>query len=113
MADTDTEETTEDTEEEIISDSLVQTACGWLRISTGLRDDEIRQTAEACLTDLYNSGLSEDAIDTDDAVIQQAIKLYLKAQLGYDADAERFAEAYRNLRDSLALSGDYNGDNDG
>ncbi len=86
---------------------LVEAARGWLRIGTRSRDDEIRQTIQACLIDLHNGGVAR--APEDDPVIQQAIKLYLKAQFGYDAEAERFAESYEFLKGSLALSGEYNG----
>lgn len=96
-----------------ISDELVASARGWLRISITSRDEEIRQTLQACLIDLQNGGVVR--ISLDDAMIQQAMKLYLKSQFGYDADAERFSQAYEHLKFSLALSGDYNteGDDDG
>ena len=89
-----------------ITDAMVTSAKTWLRISTASADDEIRQTMEACLIDLKNGGVV--VIDTDDSVIQQAMKLYLKSQFGYDAGAERFSQSYEFLKRSLALSGDYN-----
>lgn len=89
-----------------ISDELVASARGWLRIVTTSRDEEIRQTIAACLVDLKNGGVVN--IDTSDQLIQQAVKLYLKSQFGYDAAAERFSAAYEHLKFSLALSGDYN-----
>lgn len=90
-----------------ISDDLVTLARGWLRIGITTRDDEIRQTMKACLIDLHNGGVENT--DTEDAAIQQAMKLYLKAQFGYDEDAERFGKAYEFFKWSLELSGDYNG----
>lgn len=97
----------------VIPYKLVATARGWLRIGITSRDDEIRQVMQACLIDLQNGGVVQ--ISLDDAAIQQAMKLYLKAQFGYDADAERFSQAYEYLKFSLALSGDYNteADDDG
>lgn len=93
-----------------ISSELIESARGWLRITTESRDEEIGQVMEACLIDLKNSGVS--VIDTTDAAIQQAMKLYLKSQFGYDANAERFGKAYEFLKYSLALSGDYNTEED-
>lgn len=89
-----------------ITDELVESAKGWLRITTDKRDDEIRQTMEACLIDLSNGGVK--VIDLHDSAIQQAVKLYLKAQFGYDLEAEKFGKAYEFLKAGLALSGDYN-----
>lgn len=89
-----------------ISNELITSARGWLRIATTSRDDEIRQVMEACLIDLSIGGVA--VIDTEDPAIQQAIKLYLKSQFGYDAKAEKFGQAYEHLKAALALCGDYN-----
>ena len=89
-----------------ITNEIVDSARAWLRISTNQRDDEIKQVMEACLIDLKNGGVAK--IDTEDSAIRQCLKLFLKSQFGYDADAERFAKAYEFLKCSLALSGDYN-----
>ena len=89
-----------------ISNELITSARGWLRTATTLRDDEIRQVMEACLIDLSIGGVA--VIDVEDQAIQQAIKLYLKSQFGYDAKAEKFGQAYEHLKAALALCGDYN-----
>lgn len=86
---------------------LVASAKGWLRIATNSRDDEIRQVCEACLIDLKNGGVAKRNY-SEDSAIQQAIKLYLKSQFGYDQEAEKFDKAYEHLKAALALSGDYN-----
>lgn len=88
-----------------ISDELVASARNWLRIGISSRDDEIRQTIAACLIDLSNAGVRNK--DPSDPLIQQSIKLYLKSQFGYDAEADKFSEAYEYLKRALALSGDY------
>lgn len=90
---------------------IIESSREWLRIATVSRDEEIRQVAMACLIDLYNGGVSK--ISLEDAAVQQAIKLYLKAQFGYDTDAVRFGEAYEHLKKALALSGEYNEVKDG
>lgn len=89
-----------------ITEEFISSARGWLRINTTSRDDEIRQTVQACLIDLSNGGVA--VIDLEDAAIMQAVKLYLKSQFGYDRDAEKFGRAYEHLKAALALSGDYN-----
>lgn len=89
-----------------ISYELVTAARGWLRIGITSRDDEIRQVISACLIDLSNAGVAN--LDTTDPLIQQAMKLYLKSQFGYDEEAGRFGQAYEFLKCSLALSSDYN-----
>ena len=91
---------------------LVVEARLWIRKSSDIFDDEIVQTMNSCLLDLKNAGVQK--LDTDDALIKQALKLYLKAQFGYEEDSEKFAGSYEHLKSSLSLSGDYNGrDNDG
>lgn len=91
---------------------LVVEARLWIRKSSDIFDDEIVQTMDSCLLDLKNAGVQK--VDTDDALIKQALKLYLKAQFGYEEDSEKFARSYEHLKSSLSLSGDYNGrDNDG
>lgn len=87
-----------------ISAELINSAKGWLRI--GSRDEEIRQVMEACLMDLLIGGVAK--VDPEDPLIQQALKLYLKSQFGYDSNAETFARAYEHLKAALALCGDYN-----
>lgn len=89
-----------------ISDALVASAKTWLRITSSTVEDEIKQVMEACLIDLKNAGVV--TIDSDDAMIKQALKLYLKSQFGYDPEADRFGQSYEFLKISLALSGDYN-----
>lgn len=86
-----------------INDSFIDSARTWLRISTRSRDDEIRQTILACLIDLGNGGVDDP--DLDSPLVQQAVKLYLKAQFGYDSDAEKFSRSYEFLKASMALSG--------
>lgn len=78
----------------------------WLRISSDKMDDELEQTIDACKLDLSNSGVKN--LDSADPLIQQAVKLYCKAQFGYDDSAGKFAEAYEHLKAALSLSGDYN-----
>lgn len=89
-----------------ITNEFIASARAWLRIATDSRDDEIKQVAEACLIDLSNGGVKK--IDIEDAVIQQAVKLYLKSQFGYDMNAIKFEASYEHLKAALALSGDYN-----
>jgi len=89
-----------------ITSELISSARSWLRIATQSRDEEIEQVLEACSIDLSMAGVKH--IDFEDAGIQQAMKLYLKSQFGYDSKAEQFANAYEHLKKALALCGDYN-----
>lgn len=78
----------------------------WLRISTDAMDEEIGQTMDACLLDLHNAGVNAPQMTSP--LVQQAVKLYCKAQFGYDDDSEKFSRAYEYLKNALALSGDFN-----
>lgn len=83
----------------------------WLRITTTKTDDEILQSMAACLRDLENGGVLN--LDTDDALVREAMKLFLRARFGYNDDAEKFDSAYASLKASLAVSGRYGrGDQD-
>lgn len=78
----------------------------WLRITSVSLDDEINQTILACVVDLKNAGVKK--VELDNPLIQQATKLYCKAQFGYDDTSGKFAKSYELLKQSLSLSGEYN-----
>lgn len=85
---------------------LINQARTWLRITTDALDAELGQTLDAGVLDLQNAGVKDP--DLTDPLVQQALKLYCKAQFGYDKDAEKFARSYEYLKCAMALSGDYN-----
>ena len=70
-------------------------------------EGEITDLAEACRMDLQIRGGVYVSEDFSDPLEKQALKLYCKANYGYDADSEKFRAAYEALRDSMALSGEY------
>ena len=70
-------------------------------------DEEITDLIEACKIDLSLSGVKR--IKDTDPLIQQAIKLYCKANFGLDnKDSEKYQKSYDMLKISLSLCGDYN-----
>lgn len=78
-----------------------------LRIKNTKFDDEIEDLINACKVDLSLSGVKK--IDAEDVLIQQAIKLYCKANFGLDnKDSEKYRNSYQALKVSLSLCGDYN-----
>ena len=78
-----------------------------LRIKSSAFDDEIKDLIEAAKTDLFISGIK--TINENDALIQQAIKIYCKANFGLDnKDSEKYQKSYDMLKQHLALCGDYN-----
>lgn len=80
-----------------------------LRISGSDLDTEIQDLIDAAKGDLKISGIIESKIIETDPLIIQAIKVYCKANFGYDnPEAERFQKSYDLLKMSLSLAGDYN-----
>ena len=78
-----------------------------LRIKSNKLDEEITDLIEACKIDLGLSGVKR--IKDTDPLIQQAIKLYCKANFGLDnKDSEKYQKSYEMLKISLSLCGDYN-----
>lgn len=78
-----------------------------LRIKNNKLDNEIEDLIVACKIDLSVGGVRK--IDDIDPLIQQAIKLYCKANFGLDnKDSEKYQRSYDMLKTSLALCGDYN-----
>lgn len=88
-----------------IAQMLLPEAKLWIRRSTASLDSEVEQTVAACLMDLAVVGVKN--IDADDPLIQQAAKLYLKANFGYDDNAERWQLFYDRLKAFLSSSSDY------
>lgn len=78
-----------------------------LRIKTNKLDDEISDLIKSAKVDLSISGVKK--IDEEDPLIQQAIKVYCKANFGLDnKDSEKYQKSYDLLKQSLSLCGDYN-----
>ncbi len=80
-----------------------------LRISSNKLDSEINDLIEAAKLDLKTSGIKK--IDETDPLIQQAIKTYCKSNFGLEnKNSEKFQAIYENIKNHLALCGDYNGE---
>lgn len=79
-----------------------------LRVSNAAHDTEITDLINAAKKDLQITGLEEDVILDNDALIKRAIITYCKAYFGYDnKDSDKFIQAYESLKMHLVLSGDY------
>lgn len=92
-------------EVKLLAQVLLPEAKLWLRRSTDSLDREVEQTVAACLMDLSVVGVKN--IDAEDPLIQQAAKMYLKANFGYDDHAERWQLFYDNLKRFLSSSSAY------
>jgi hypothetical protein len=79
-----------------------------LRITSSAYNTEIEDLILSAKLDLGLSGVTDEAIDTTDALVKRAIILYCKANFGYNnADADRFQQSYDMLKAHLTLSADY------
>lgn len=79
----------------------------WLRIRSDNTafDAELQGLIDAAKQDLRRRGVK--AADND-PLIKQAVKMYCKANFGYDgSNADKFQKSYESLAVSLSLSGEY------
>ena len=74
-----------------------------MRISHESLDDEIQRNMDACKLAAKLAGVYL----TEDALSEKAYELYNKWQFDYLGKGVQFEEAYRKLKDAMALSGDY------
>lgn len=77
-----------------------------LRIGNDSINSDIQEHIDACKLDLKRVGVKK--IEDTDALIIQAMKLYVKWHLNFEDEADRYQNAYEMLRNSLAMCGDYN-----
>lgn len=83
---------------------LVLKAKKWLRIVSDSFDEEIEQTINACISDLRNAGVKEYALDLNDSLVQQAVKLYLKYEFGSNDKAEMYNSMYEHLKNAISIA---------
>lgn len=88
-----------------LAEKLLPDARKWIRKSASNLDAEIQQTVAACMLDLKNAGIV--VFRDGDPLLQQAAKLYLKAQFGFNEDSAKWEIAYEHLKAALSLSSDY------
>lgn len=68
--------------------------------------EEINDCIAACKADMKNDGVK--VIKETDGLIIRAIKLYCKAEFGFNNAAEQFRKSYDALKMRLSLSEEYN-----
>lgn len=82
-----------------------------LRISHTALDDDVRDTIDACLTDLRVGGVYEDKLDISkalDPLVLNAVKLYCKKEYTDDpVNAARYQEGYDALKARLMVAEGY------
>ena len=79
-----------------------------LRITHDALDDDLMDTAVACLTDLGVCGVRNPGEQEMDPLILTAVKLYCRADYTEDPDkAARYRECYDTLKSCLMMSTGY------
>ena len=76
-----------------------------VRITNGRLDQEVQDTMDAALLDLGTAGVR----GVQDALIDMAVKQYLRWQFNYMGKAEQYQKAYADLKSALSLIPEYNG----
>lgn len=78
-----------------------------LGISHTKKEAEIQTAIKAAKQRMRMIGVK--VVDETDALTSEAIKLYAKGKYNYQGEGERYTEAFEDLANAMALSGDYNG----
>lgn len=76
-----------------------------VRITNSRLDQEVQDTMDAALLDLGTAGVR----GVQDALIDMAVKQYLRWQFNYMGKAEQYQKAYADLKSALSLIPEYNG----
>lgn len=79
-----------------------------IRTSSKNKDitEEIEDCIAACKKDLQDVGVKR--LDETDPLIIRAITLYVKAEFGFNENAEKFHNSYESLKTHLSMSSEYN-----
>lgn len=88
-----------------ITDEYIASLKRAVRTKSDEAAEEIAELVDSCVKDLEIAGVY--VTDLEESLTRNAVKLYVKANYGYDGDSERFREAYFDLKNAMALSGDY------
>ena len=87
-------------------EELLQKVKTAIRIKHSVLDEDVADNIQACLLDLRMHGVVHKG--EEDQLIQNAIKLYCKAEYTDDlTKAENYAQRYRELRDCLRVAEGY------
>ncbi len=78
-----------------------------VRISHDKLDMELEALKEAYLTDLSMSGVN--TIPAGDMLSWAALRLYLRWQMNYNSEAERYRQAYEATKIAMSLASEYKG----
>ena len=76
-----------------------------VRISHNKLDDELDILKKACQTDLSMSGVN--IIPTGDMLSLATLRLYLRWQMNYNGEADRYMQAYQSAKIAMSLASEY------
>ena len=76
-----------------------------VRISHNKLDDELDILKKACQTDLSMSGVN--TIPADDMLSLATLRLYLRWQMNYNGEADRYMQAYQSAKIAMSLASEY------
>lgn len=79
-----------------------------VRISHSKLDDELEMLKEAYLTDLSMSGVK--IIPAEDMLSLAVLRLYLRWQMNYNGEADRYQQAYNAAKIAMSLASEYTGE---
>lgn len=77
----------------------VQDLRAYLRLTSERLDSEIQATMDAAKLDLASAGMRE----TDNALVDMAVKLYARWKFNYADKADQYRRDYQDLKAALAL----------
>lgn len=76
-----------------------------VRISHEKLDEELEMLKEACITDLSMGGVK--TIPADDMLSLAVLRLYLRWQMNYNGEADRYQQAYNAAKIAMSLASEY------
>nr|DAM14495.1 MAG TPA: hypothetical protein [Caudoviricetes sp.] len=76
-----------------------------VRISHTKLDDELGMLKEAYLTDLSMGGVN--TIPDGDMLSLATLRLYLRWQMNYNGEADRYMQAYQSAKIAMSLASEY------
>jgi hypothetical protein len=79
-----------------------------VRISHTKLDSELEMLKEAYLTDLSMGGVN--TIPTGDMLSLAALRLYLRWQMNYNGEADRYRQSYEATKIAMSLASEYKGE---
>lgn len=92
----------------ITIDVTIEQMRSMVRISHTKLDDELEMLKEAYLTDLSMSGVK--AIPAGDMLSLAALRLYLRWQMNYNGEADRYRQSYEATKIAMSLASEYKGE---